>query len=109
MTAPSNTKDHPAKRKTESDNTDQIFDNTEIHVSENNLFSLTFNAIKNAKTSSKADNKRAKRLNDVLTEFQNINNTPAHTPEQMALKSRKLCELIAKNKDIFLKPQETSA
>jgi len=102
MTNPINVNQQPIKKKDDSDDTEQIFDNPELHVSENNLFTLAFDAIKNAKNSNKADNRRAKRLSEMLTEFQEITGTPAKTPEQKALKSRMLCELIARNKDIFL-------
>ena len=101
MKTPISTKNHPAKKKTNSTNIEQIFDNTELLVSENNLFNLTLDAIKNAKSSSEEDNKRAKLLSDVLTEFQEISNTPASTPKQIALKSRMLHQLMIKNKDIF--------
>jgi len=102
MTTHTNINPRSIKKNDDSDDTEQIFDNPELHISENNLFTHALDAIKTAKNSSNADNKRAKRLNEMLTEFQDISNTPANTPELIALKSRMLCELIARNKDIFL-------
>ena len=47
MTAPINIKNHRTKDMTQSDEPDQDIDGTKSHVTENNLFNLTFAAIKN--------------------------------------------------------------
>jgi hypothetical protein len=73
--------------------------------SENALFDMVFGAIGKAGQKGEVDSERETTLRRVLEEFQRIYNRPDGTPEQMALKSREMRELIQRYKNIFLNPQ----